>query len=686
MTIGGSRRGRRRHSAARAAPLDAAQQRLDPRDELAHRERLGHVVVGADAEADEHVGLVVAGGEHEDRDRALGLDAAADLEAVDAGQHDVEHDDVGVAAGRRRRRRPGRRRRPRPPALGGEPLRDRVRRSPARPRRRARSCRLARRARRRPTGRGGHGASVAQARRGSADHALSALVSARSAGRAPTVRSTSHHDAHLPAGVASGHDGPEPISCRPLAPFRLSAPADLPRRRRRTAGRRAVLTEWLLVALGVLLTARHRGVRRQRVLARHARPGRRSSARPTSRRPARRRSSTALRRLSTELLRRPGRHHADHDPARATPPSRRSSLLCGVPLEAPPSGGGRRRPRRRPGPRPRQRVLDGGRRADPQELRDLRPLATARLVAPLQRGVHHRRSGRSSRSFNGSANALLRRVGVEPREELSGARSPQELAVAGAALGGGGHARRVDRDAADQLASSFTELTAVDVMTDRMRMVVVRARTTRPRTSSSSRGAPGHSRFPVIGDDRRRRRRPRAPAPRGRRAARPPGRGARGRPHGRRARACPRRCASARCWSSCASSACRWRWSSTSTAARPASSRSRTSSRSSWATSPTSTTPAAPARPARRGRLVAGARRAASRRAGRAHRAGRCPRTARTRPSAGSSWPSWAGSRAWATRSSSTGVRPAGRGHGGPRVERVRVARGRRPRRPEASR
>src|SRR5665647_280662 len=54
------------------------------------------------------------------------------------------------------------------------------------------------------------------------------------------------------------------------------------------------------------------------------------------------------------------------------------------------------------------------------------PLATARAVAPLQRGFTA-----ALRPLilllNGSANALLRRIGVEPREELSGGRSAQEL-------------------------------------------------------------------------------------------------------------------------------------------------------------------------------------------------------------------------------------------------------------------
>ena len=53
-----------------AGALDPADQGVDPGDQLAHGERLGHVVVGADAQPDQHVGLVVAGGEHQHRHRA----------------------------------------------------------------------------------------------------------------------------------------------------------------------------------------------------------------------------------------------------------------------------------------------------------------------------------------------------------------------------------------------------------------------------------------------------------------------------------------------------------------------------------------------------------------------------------------------------------------------------------------
>ena len=75
--------------------LAAAEHGLDAGDEFAHGEGLGHVVVGADFEADDAVDFVVAGGEHEDGDRAGATDLAADLEAVHAGEHEVEHDHVG---------------------------------------------------------------------------------------------------------------------------------------------------------------------------------------------------------------------------------------------------------------------------------------------------------------------------------------------------------------------------------------------------------------------------------------------------------------------------------------------------------------------------------------------------------------------------------------------------------------
>ena len=51
------------------APVGAAQDRPDPRDELGRRERLGEVVVGAELEAEHAVDLAVARGQEDHRDR-----------------------------------------------------------------------------------------------------------------------------------------------------------------------------------------------------------------------------------------------------------------------------------------------------------------------------------------------------------------------------------------------------------------------------------------------------------------------------------------------------------------------------------------------------------------------------------------------------------------------------------------
>ncbi len=72
----------------------APQLGLDPRQQLAHAERLGHIVVGTHFEAHYLVDLFRACGEHEDRHVHLLADDAADLEPIQAGQHDVEHDQV----------------------------------------------------------------------------------------------------------------------------------------------------------------------------------------------------------------------------------------------------------------------------------------------------------------------------------------------------------------------------------------------------------------------------------------------------------------------------------------------------------------------------------------------------------------------------------------------------------------
>ena len=78
-----------------AGPPDPAEDGVDPGHQLPGAERLGQVVVGADGQADEQVGLRVPGRQHEDGHRPVLLDPAAHLEAVEAGEHQVEDDEVG---------------------------------------------------------------------------------------------------------------------------------------------------------------------------------------------------------------------------------------------------------------------------------------------------------------------------------------------------------------------------------------------------------------------------------------------------------------------------------------------------------------------------------------------------------------------------------------------------------------
>ncbi|WP_199734807.1 hemolysin family protein [Cellulomonas sp. PhB143] len=124
---------------------------------------------------------------------------------------------------------------------------------------------------------------------------------------------------------------------------------------------------------------------------------------------------------------------------------------------------------------------------------------TARAVVPFQRQF--------TKVFrplvlllNRSANVILRRFGVEPREELSGARSASELAslVRRSAQEG-----TLDVNVATLLTNSIDldRLTAVDVMTDRMRMVALDRDATAADVVAAARRT-GHSRFPLIGEDR----------------------------------------------------------------------------------------------------------------------------------------------------------------------------------------
>ena len=73
----------------------AARDGPDPRDELAQPERLDDVVVRAELEPDDAVDLLALRRDHDDRHVRAGPQLAADREAVDIGQPNVEQHEVG---------------------------------------------------------------------------------------------------------------------------------------------------------------------------------------------------------------------------------------------------------------------------------------------------------------------------------------------------------------------------------------------------------------------------------------------------------------------------------------------------------------------------------------------------------------------------------------------------------------
>src|SRR5690349_4611306 len=87
----GDRVARRRGSVA------APEDRAHPCRELARRERLRHVVVGAELEPHDAVGFLTARGEEDHGQARASPDPAAEREAVRPRQHHVEHDEARLA-------------------------------------------------------------------------------------------------------------------------------------------------------------------------------------------------------------------------------------------------------------------------------------------------------------------------------------------------------------------------------------------------------------------------------------------------------------------------------------------------------------------------------------------------------------------------------------------------------------
>src|ERR1039458_9045163 len=78
----------------RGTGLVAAQDGANAGGEFAGVEGLGQIIVGAEFQADDAVDILAAGGEHEHRDFGFEAEAAQDFEAIDAGEHDVEHHQI----------------------------------------------------------------------------------------------------------------------------------------------------------------------------------------------------------------------------------------------------------------------------------------------------------------------------------------------------------------------------------------------------------------------------------------------------------------------------------------------------------------------------------------------------------------------------------------------------------------
>ncbi|MFJ2828844.1 hemolysin family protein [Streptomyces sp. NPDC087263] len=126
-----------------------------------------------------------------------------------------------------------------------------------------------------------------------------------------------------------------------------------------------------------------------------------------------------------------------------------------------------------------------------------RPLAVAKAVAGPQRGftaafgpfIHH---------LNNTANRFVRRIGLEPAEELATARGPEELVALAQHSAAEG---ALEADSAELFVRTLhlSELNAENVMTPRVDVRALEARATAADAANLTH-ATGLSRFPVYAD------------------------------------------------------------------------------------------------------------------------------------------------------------------------------------------
>ncbi|MEU5212840.1 hemolysin family protein [Streptomyces sp. NPDC020742] len=122
------------------------------------------------------------------------------------------------------------------------------------------------------------------------------------------------------------------------------------------------------------------------------------------------------------------------------------------------------------------------------------PLAVARRVATAQRGFSAAFKP-FIRHLNNTANHMVRRMGLEPAEELASARGPQEL-VALARHSAKEGALEADTAELFVRTLNLADLTAENVMTPRVQVMALEVQSTAEDVANATR-ASGLSRFPV---------------------------------------------------------------------------------------------------------------------------------------------------------------------------------------------
>lgn len=131
----------------------------------------------------------------------------------------------------------------------------------------------------------------------------------------------------------------------------------------------------------------------------------------------------------------------------------------------------------------------------PKNLAIAKPFETAKFISAFQRGWTTIMA-LPIRFFNGTANAVLRAMGVEPQEELASARSAEELS---ALVRRSAESGTLAEDTAELVEKSleFGDHRASDAMTPRSQIISMGPEQSLTELIETSK-ASGHSRFPVL--------------------------------------------------------------------------------------------------------------------------------------------------------------------------------------------